>query len=106
MLVDARLVAEGVGADDGFVGLDGDPCQAGHQAAGAGYLGAVDIYGQVEEVAPGPEGHDNLLEGGVAGPLTDAVDGALHLPGAGPDSRQGVGYGQAQGGGAGGGGAR
>ncbi len=45
---------------------------------------------------PGLQGHDDLFEGGVSGPLADAVDRAFDLPGAGLDGGQTVGDGQAQ----------
>ena len=41
-------------------------------------------------------GHDDFFQGGVAGPLPDAVDAAFHLTGAGFDGGQTVGHGQAQ----------
>ena len=42
------------------------------------------------------DGHDDLLEGAVAGSLAEAVDGALNLPGAVPDARERVGGGKAK----------
>ena len=47
-------------------------------------------------IVAGPQGHDDLLERAVAGPLAHAVDRTLHLAGAGLDRRQAVGHGHAQ----------
>ena len=64
--------------------------------AGADDLGGVDAGVDAEVLAPGPQGHDHLLEAGVTRPFTDAVDGDLHLPSAGPDPRKAVGRGEAE----------
>ena len=96
VLVDARLVGEGVAADDRLVALDG---QAGdrrdHPADRVEPLG-LDAGGQAVVVGPGLQRHDDLFERGVAGALADAVDRALDLPGAGLAGGQAVGDGQAQ----------
>ena len=96
VLVDARLVAEGVGPHDGLVGLHHHPRQVGHQAAHLVELSGVHVGAQAEEVVAGPDAHHHLFQRGVARPLADAVDGALHLAGAGVDGGHAVGYRQAQ----------
>ena len=96
VLVDARLVGEGVAAHDRLVALDG---QAGdrreHPADRVEPLG-LDAGRQAVVVEPGLQGHDDLFERGVAGALADAVDRALDLPGAGLAAGQAVGDGHAQ----------
>ena len=47
---------------------------------------------ETEEVLAGPQGHHDLFERGVASPLPDPVDGALHLPGAVHDGGERVGH--------------
>ncbi len=46
-------------------------------------------------LADGEDGGE-LFEGGVAGALADAVDGALDLADSGLDGGEGVGYGEAE----------
>src|SRR6266581_6879720 len=79
VLVDARLVGEGVLADDGLVRLDVDARDVGEEPRGAEDLLGLDTGLHPEEVLAGAERHDDLLEGGVARPLADTVDGALDL---------------------------
>ena len=59
-------------------------------------LGGVDIGGEVEEVPPGAKRHHDLLQGGVSCPLSNAIDGALHLSGAAAEGSQAVGHGKPQ----------
>ena len=65
------------------------------------------LAGAIEQLLPDPglvgqripphrEGHHHFLQGRVARPLTDAVDGALHLPRTGHHRGQGVRSGQPQ----------
>ena len=96
MLVNARLVAEGIGAHDGLVGLHLQTREVGYETAGPHELRGIDVGGQPDQVAARPDGHHDLLQGGVASPLADAVDSALYLTGPGPDGRQAVGHRQAQ----------
>ena len=51
VLVDARLVGEGVAADDGLVGLDGEAGQVADQPAGGRYLLGHDAAGEVRGTA-------------------------------------------------------
>jgi len=48
VLVDAGRVREGVGTDDGLVGLDGHASDALHEVRGAGELGRDDTRVRVE----------------------------------------------------------
>ena len=54
------------------------------------------LLSQLEVVGAGPDRHDDLFEGAVAGPLADAVDGALDLPRPFVQGGQAVGDRQAQ----------
>ena len=94
VLVDAGLVAEGVGAHDRLVGLHPHAGKLSDQTAGAVDLSGVHVRREVEEVAPRLDRHHHLLQGCVARPLADAVDAGLDLAGAGADSGQAVGHGQ------------
>ena len=97
VLVDARLMGEGVATHDRLVGLDGEAGQVADQPAGGGELLGLDARAQIGELGrPGPQGHHDLFERGVAGALTEAVDRDLHLAGTGLDGRHRIGRGQAQ----------
>ncbi len=83
--------------DDGLVVLDRVAGQAADQAAGAGQL--LGLHADLdagELVGPDLDGHDHLLQGGVAGPLPQPVDAHLDLAGAGLHAGQRVGRGQPQ----------
>src|SRR5216684_947217 len=79
--VDAGLVGEGVGADDGLVWLHRVARQHGDQPGRADDLFRVHPGRDAERRPPGVDGHDDLLDRAVARPLADAVDGTLDLPG-------------------------
>ena len=96
VLVDAGLVGEGVPADDRLVRLREAAGEVGEQLAGAVDLAGLDVAAEAQRRAAHVAGHDQLLHGRVAGPLADAVDGALHLARARRDRRERVGHGQAQ----------
>ena len=98
VLVDPALVGERVGADHGLVRLDGEAGQVAHEPAGGRDLVGLDPAREVRELGgPRAEGHDDLLERRVAGPLAEAVDRDLHLPRAGLDGGERVGGGEARG---------
>src|SRR3990172_2991658 len=80
VLVDPGLVRERVLADDRLVGLDVDAGDVGEQARALEDLLGPDPRVHAEEVLARAEGHHDLLQGGVAGPLADPVDRALDLP--------------------------
>ena len=73
---------EGVGADDGLVGLDHDAGDGAHELARVGELLRDDVGVGIELAAVHLDGHDDLFERGVARALTQAVDSALDLRGA------------------------
>ena len=79
MLVDARLVREGVLADDGLVGLDLDAGVARDHLAGAHDLLRVDRAVHGEVLRPRAQRHHDLLQRGVARALAQRVEGNLHL---------------------------
>ncbi len=79
VLVDARLVGEGVGPDDRLVRLDGDARDLREEPRGLVDVLGLDPRLEAEEVLPGLEGHDHLLHRAVPRPLADPVDRALHL---------------------------
>jgi hypothetical protein len=92
VLVNAALVREGVAADDGLVVLDRERGRRRHQLGGAVEHPGVDADLVGHHVAARLDGHHDLFQRGVAGPLADAVDGAFDLPAAGADARQRVGH--------------
>ena len=96
VLVDARLVRERVASHDRLVGLGEGAGQVGEHLARAVELARLDAG--VEGVLRGAHAarHDDFLQRGVARPLADAVDGALHLPRARADGGERVRDGQAQ----------
>mmetsp|Transcript_18112 Transcript_18112/g.51845 ORF Transcript_18112/g.51845 Transcript_18112/m.51845 type:complete len:449 (+) Transcript_18112:778-2124(+) len=101
VLMDSGLVLEGVGPHDGLVGLALHPGVLGHHLGRGRDVDGIDAAVQlpgVAELLPSleGEGHDDLLERGVAGPLADAVDGAFQLPRTIQGAGEGVGGGQPQ----------
>src|SRR2546421_7963512 len=84
ILVDSGLVGEGIGADDRLVGWHIDADAFRDETRDAGKLARLDIGVESEEGAARMERHHDFLERGVAGALTDAVDGTLGLSGASP----------------------
>ncbi len=83
MLVDPRLVGEGVAPHHRLVVLHRVPGEPGHEARGVVELGGVDPQLDPEGILAGLDRHDDLLDRGVAGPLADPVDGTLDLAGPG-----------------------
>ncbi len=96
MLVDAGCVREGVGSDDGLVGRGAEADALARASGWWGRAGSSRCCGVREAVAAHGEDGGDLFEGGVAGALADAVDGALDLAGAGFDGGEGVGDGEAE----------
>ena len=100
-------MGKGIGANDGFVGLHRHAGEVGDQAGGlvdllgldsceglAAVLGSAQVA--VEVTTAHMQRHHKLFQRGIAGTLTDAIDGALELPCTIFDSFQEVGHGQAQ----------
>src|SRR5712692_8372432 len=79
VLVDARGVREGIGADHGLVRLHHETGDLRHQARRRHDVRGIQPGFEIEEVPPGTHGHDYLLERRIAGALAEAVDGALDL---------------------------
>ena len=96
VLVNAGLMGKGIGAHDGLAGLDGNTGDVAQELAGAVDLLRVDAGLRLIEGSSGLQRHGDLFQTCVARPLADAVDGALHLGGAGPDALQRVGNGHTQ----------
>ena len=66
--MDARLVGEGVGADDGLVRLHGNARDLRQQPRGLVEVLGLDPRAVSQQVLPRLDGHDHLFHGGVAGP--------------------------------------
>ena len=96
VLVDARLVGEGVPPHDRLVPWHLDAGDCGHEPAGRHELAGLDPRRTAEVVGPRPQRHHNLLERTVACPLADPVDRALDLAGSRLHRRQAVGHRQAE----------
>src|SRR5207248_2790900 len=92
VLVNACLVGERVLADDGLVRLHVDAGDVREQPRGAEDLFRLHAGLGAEVVLASVQRHHDFFERGVAGPLADTVDGALHLPRAVHDARQRVGH--------------
>ena len=67
VLMDAGLVREGIGADDGLVRLHRKTGDARNQARGRHDLGGVDARVATEKIATRTHRHHDLLERGVTG---------------------------------------
>ena len=94
--MDPRLVGKGVLADHRLVGLDQHSRQVGEQMAGLVDFLRLNSGAETQVLPAHSKSHHDLLQGGVAGPLANSVDGAFHLAGSGSNGGQGVGYGQPQ----------
>ena len=83
---------EGVGADDGLVGLDDEAGQLRDELAAAEDLGGLDVGGHLaEEIGACVDGHDDFFHGGVSGAFSEAVDGAFDLASTVSYAGQGIG---------------
>ena len=96
VLMDARFMGKGVRTHNGFVGLYHNAGDHGDQTTGGMNLLGFDTEIQSHLIPAGKKGHHNFFQGRIPGPLTDTVDGHLHLTSAGPYARQGIGRGQPQ----------
>mmetsp|Transcript_9450 Transcript_9450/g.38649 ORF Transcript_9450/g.38649 Transcript_9450/m.38649 type:complete len:493 (-) Transcript_9450:531-2009(-) len=98
VLVNAGLVREGVGADDRLVRLNSHAGVLPHHLGARVDVHRVDAGVRAEDLllTAHPDGHRHLLQARVTRALADAVDGALNLPRAVGDAREGVGGGQAE----------
>ena len=75
-------MGEGVGPDDRLVRLDDHAGDLAHEPAGLGNFLRDDLGVRPVEILAGAKAHHDLFHRGVARPLPDPVDGALHLAGA------------------------
>ena len=96
MLVNAGLVGEGVLAHHGLVARHVHAGDARDQPAGRVELAVSTPVDTPKVFSAGAQRHHHLFQRAVAGPLADAVDGALDLTGAGADRGEAVGHGHAQ----------
>mmetsp|Transcript_3608 Transcript_3608/g.8915 ORF Transcript_3608/g.8915 Transcript_3608/m.8915 type:complete len:374 (+) Transcript_3608:750-1871(+) len=96
VLVDACLVRKGVLADDGLVWLHEHTGERAHHTASPGDAGSVHGGVHVKLGRARADRHDNLLDGGVACALPDAVDGDLDLASSAGNASKRVGSGEAQ----------
>ena len=98
VLVDAGLVGERVRAHDRLVRLDREAGEVADTAGDAAVICSVwTCARELRELRrTGPEGHHDLLQARVAGALAEAVDGDLHLAGAGLDGGERVRRGEPQ----------
>ena len=69
ILVDAGLVGEGVGADDGLVGLHRETGDRRHQARCLDDVLGLDGGGIGHDVVPRAQRHHHLFHGRVSGPF-------------------------------------
>jgi len=96
VLMDAGFVRERVGADNGLVRLHGNAGNLRQQARGFINLVCFDVGVQAKPVFARGQRHDDFFHRRVSGPFPDAVDRALHLPGARADGGERVGHRQPQ----------
>ncbi len=77
--MDARLVREGVGADDGLVALHHHAGHLADRRLARVQLAGVDARPQpVIGVAANLQRHDEFFQRAIARPLAQSVDGAFH----------------------------
>ncbi len=96
VLMDAGFVGEGVLADDGLVALHVDAGDARDQPAGRAQAFGVDRGADQKVIRACMHGHHDFLEGAIAGPFAQAVDGAFDLASAFLEGGQAVGDRQAR----------
>ena len=107
ILVNARFVGKGIGPHDRLIGLHRHAGEIRHQPRGFGDLlgvhrrewcGALGRTAQkgVVVAAAHMQRHHQLFERSIAGPLTDAIDGAFQLAGTIFDRLKKVGHRQAE----------
>ena len=72
-------MGKGIGANHGLVRLHHETGGLADHAAGRQYVMGIDAEVQPEIVAPGLDGHHDLFQAAIAGPLAQTVDRALDL---------------------------
>ena len=88
-------MGKGVGADDGFVGLNGHAHRIGYQPAHRVEFLCVDV-GIETQLLVLFDHHHHFFEGSIAGAFAQAVDRAFDLAGAAADAGDGIGRRQAE----------
>ena len=96
VLMDPCFVSEGILSHHCLVGLNKGPGEVGYQPAGTVNLLGDDIGMVGEQILACSQCHDDLFKRGIAGTLTDSVDGTFNLSASVFDAHQRVGYGQSQ----------
>ena len=91
VLMNSRLVCEGIFSDDGLIPRDRHAGNAGHQPRGRVQALRVDVRFGIEERFARPQGHDDFFERAIARAFADTVDRALDLSSARDHRRQAVG---------------
>src|SRR6266567_8123447 len=94
--MNAGLVREGVGANDGLVRRRAECDDLAEHLAGGIELFELDTGVDTVTVRAHVEGGGDLFKSGVAGAFTNAVDGAFHLACTGGDRGERVGRGKAE----------
>ena len=93
-LVELERVRKRIATDNGLVALNRHTRQARQKLAGTVELFGTNVSVDPQCVTTKSDSHDDFFERGVAGPLPDAIDRALHLECAAAYSRERVGHGQ------------
>src|SRR5258708_19878323 len=97
ILMNAGSVRKRIFADDGFASRDGQSAHPTHNPRSLHYLRGLKIGEVVAvEVLSSIDCHHDFFQSNVTCPLTDTVDGSLHLTGAAADRGQPIGYGYSQ----------
>lgn len=96
VLVHTRFMRKGIPSHDGFVGLRLKAEDLREQATGGIDLFMADARLKRIAVTADVERHDDLLQGSISRPLTDAVDGTFDLPRSGLNADERIGNRQAQ----------
>ena len=96
VLMDPCFVSEGIFSHHCLVGLNEGSGEVGYQPAGTVNFLGDDIRMVGKQILSRPQCHNDLFKGGIAGTLTDSVDGTFNLPASAFDARQRVGYSQSQ----------
>ena len=96
MLMYAGLVGKGIGAHNGLVPLDLKASQGRNHPGSLVNLASVNVGADMIMIGPNLQGHHDLLERTIAGPLAQAINGTLDLAGTGANGRKRIGNGQAQ----------
>src|SRR5260370_37550017 len=93
ILMNAGSVRKRIFADDGFASRDGQSAHPTHKPRSLHYLRGLKIGEVVAvEVLSSIVCHHDFFQSNVTCPLTDTVDGSLHLTAAGADPANRIAY--------------